>query len=86
MLLIAANFNAWATEVSICIPQHAFDCWKIVPGTYDCEEMLGGEKQPKTLSPDHLFDTVIPAYGAAIWKCKIKTASVRSKKTDTTHT
>lgn len=86
MLLIAANFNAWATEVSICIPQHAFDCWKIVPGTYDCEEMLGGEKQPKALSPDHLFDTVIPAYGAAIWKCKIKTAPVRSKKTDTTHT
>lgn len=86
MLLVVANFNAWATEVNICIPQHAFDFWKITPGTYPCEELLRGEQQMKTLSPDHLFDATVPAYGAAVWKCKIKTAPARSKKTDTTHT
>ena len=31
LLLIAVNFNAWPANTEICIPQHAFDCWNMIP-------------------------------------------------------
>lgn len=85
LLLIAVNFNAWPANTEIRIPQHAFDCWNIIPGEYDCEELLGGEKAAKNISPDRLFETSIHAYGAVVWKCKIKTTRISSKKSTLTH-
>lgn len=86
LLMIATNFNAWPTHIGVCIPQHAFDCWNMIADTYECEELLGGKQEVKNISPDSLFDTSIEAYGAVVWKCKIKTSPARSKKSDTQHT
>ena len=86
LLVIAANFNAWPANIRVCIPQHAFDCWLIKPDNYECEELLSGEKQVKNISPDNRFEATMEAYGAVVWKCKIRTAPARSKKSDTTNT
>ncbi|MCD7709893.1 MAG: alpha-amylase, partial [Porphyromonadaceae bacterium] len=80
LLLIAVNFNDWPTHIGIRIPQHAFDCWSICPGEYLCEELLGKEVGMKNITPDILFDTPIQAYGAVIWKCRIKPRRRDAKK------
>ena len=84
LLLIAVNFNAWPANTEICIPQHAFDCWNMIPGEYECEELLRGEKTAKNISPDRPFETSIHAYGAVAWKCKIKTTRINTKKSTLT--
>lgn len=86
LLLIAVNFNAWATDIRIRLPRHAFEHWNIRPGIVECTELLSGEKCSKTLDPDTLFCTSIERYNAVIWKCKIQSAQKVVKKSARTQT
>ena len=78
LLLVAVNFDSRPTQVAINLPEHAFDTLKIVAGQYEATELISGEKETKTISPDTPFDCTLPACGAVVWKMELKNFSQRN--------
>jgi len=69
LLLIAVNFSDSDADMSINIPQHAFDFLDIPEGTdQNARELLSGAFEAKQLSTTMPFVTRVPAHGAVIWK------------------
>jgi len=68
LLVIAVNFADEAADVEINIPQHAFACLGLTPGTARATELLRGTTCSKTVSDTLPFATGIPAHGAVVWK------------------
>lgn len=70
ILVIAANFSHEERDVSVNIPQHAFDVLGLPVGNCRGTDLLSGAKSTKLLSPAEPFGCTVPAHGAAIWKLK----------------
>ena len=69
LLLIAVNFSDSDADMSINIPQHAFDFLDIPEGIdQNARELLSGAFEAKQLSTTMPFVTRVPAHGAVIWK------------------
>lgn len=69
-ILVVANFNDTADEISVNIPEHAFNVLEMIPGKVTAVELLGGEKKNTVLNADMPFETHVPAHGAVAWKIK----------------
>ena len=69
-LLIAVNFSADSCDVAINIPLHALEMLNIPEGKAPVRELLSGESDVKTVSSTEPFTTMIPPYGAVVWKIK----------------
>ncbi len=67
-LLIAVNFAAESCDLAINIPRHALEMLNIPEGTVMARDLLTGETDLKTISSTEAFRTMIPPYGAVIWK------------------
>ncbi len=68
VLLIAVNFDCRDVEISINVPEHAFDFLGLNRGTAFATDLLSGQKKKKTLTDAEPFETSIPAHGAVVWK------------------
>lgn len=72
LLVIAVNYSFDTEQLSVNIPQLAFDMYGIEPGKYRATEMLSGETAVKTLDPGVQFPMTVAGHGAAIWHIKYK--------------
>lgn len=80
-LLIAVNFDASSADLSINIPQHAFDLLNIPEGKGSMTELLSGTKSVKELYPDRPFSTTVGPHDAVIWKIKNRNLVDKTKRT-----
>lgn len=75
LLLIAVNFGPDSADVSIRIPEHAFETLGLMQGVAICHELLGGDVQTLDFRPGMTFPTYIGPNGAVIWKIEIEEKS-----------
>lgn len=68
VLVIMVNFDDTDVEVSVNVPEHAFDCFGIPRGFAVATDLLSGHDSLKALSDELPFTTGIPAHGAVVWK------------------
>lgn len=71
ILLIAVNFDSYASHLHINIPQHALEMMGIESDKYLATELLENHQEEKYLHTALPFATSIPAHGAVVWKIKI---------------
>jgi len=72
MLIVVCNFADKKTNISLNIPQHAYDWLSIPEGKYEVVDLLSNEKKSLTLKMNEGIKMSIPAYGGRVWKLKIK--------------
>ncbi|MBR1733063.1 MAG: alpha-amylase [Alloprevotella sp.] len=66
-VLVVANFGAEAADVELVIPQHAFDCLKMSPGTKCFRDLLtDGALLEAPFSPEQPFCITLPAHGSRL--------------------
>ena len=74
LLIFIVNFDDCPVDVSVCLPQHAFDVLEISGSDTDewlFSELIGGETQKDVLSPEKPFRSRVEAHNAVIWKVKL---------------
>ncbi len=71
-ILIVVNFSNENVNVSVNIPQHAFDYLELPTATCQATELLSGKSTNITLSPKTPVDLEISANSAVLWKISTK--------------
>ena len=71
LLLIVANFEDHAVEVSVNLPAHAFDYLEMKERKVVATDLLTKEKQEMVLQKDGAVATSVAARGARVWKLKV---------------
>lgn len=70
-LLIAVNFGDTSSEMSVNIPEHAFDYLGMTEGIREVRELLADTPaEMREWSASRPFEVSVPAHGAVIWKIK----------------
>ncbi len=72
MLLVAVNFGTEPADISVNIPAHAFDFLGINEQNATATDLLTGEKMPVKLAKDGSVGMTVGAFGARVWKFKLK--------------
>lgn len=82
LLIVAANFGTEPADISVTLPAHAFHFLCMPERTATATDLLTGEKQSMTLAKDQSVSMRIEAFGARVWKIRLKkpTAESRSSK------
>lgn len=68
LLLIVANFDKEAQEVSVTIPEHAIDFLRIRQNFYLMTDLLTGESIDAVISPNGEIKMSVSGYNGRIWK------------------
>ena len=69
-LLVVANFDDAAVDVSVNIPSHAFDYLSMREKTYTATDLLGGAETTLNLAADCTLTVGVPARSAVVYKLK----------------
>ena len=72
ILLVVCNFNDKKDSISVNIPKHAFEWFDISEKKYEAKDLLTDEKKQFSLKADTGVKMTVPAYGARVWKVKVK--------------
>lgn len=73
LLLIVANFGSEEANVTVNIPEHAFDYLGIAQNKeFAAKELIGGEAKRLTLSAEQPVAVSIAANAGVIWKISLK--------------
>jgi hypothetical protein len=70
LLLVAVNFDSQEREISVHIPEHAFDYLQMKETAVIATDLLTKEKQAFTLHANGQLLMILPAYGGRVWKMK----------------
>lgn len=68
LLLIVANFDKEAQEVSVTIPEHAIEFLRIRQNFYLMTDLLTGESIDAVISPNGEIKMSVSGYNGRIWK------------------
>lgn len=68
LLLIVANFDKEAYEVSVTIPEHAIEFLRIRQNFYLMTDLLTGESIDAVISPNGEIKMSVSGYNGRIWK------------------
>lgn len=68
VLLVVANFDEHAADVSLVIPAHAFDFLKLHEKSAQATDLLTGQKSRLQLKPDAALPLSVPACGGLVLK------------------
>lgn len=68
LLLIVANFDKEAQEVSVTIPEHAIEFLRIRQNFYLMTDLLAGESIDAVISPNGEIKMSVSGYNGRIWK------------------
>lgn len=68
LLLIVANFDKEAQEVSVTIPEHAIEFLRIRQNFYLMTDLLTGESIDAVISPNGEIKMLVSGYNGRIWK------------------
>lgn len=74
-LVIAVNFDSVPCDLSINIPQHAFETLNLPQGDTVATDLLTGDKMRKNFSQRKPFETFVAPFDAAVWKIKHRNIS-----------
>lgn len=74
-LVIAVNFDSVPCDLSINIPQHAFETLNLPQGDAVATDLLTGDKMRKNFSQRKPFETFVAPFDAAVWKIKHRNIS-----------
>lgn len=69
-LVIAVNFDSVSCDLSVNIPQHAFETLNLPQGEAIATDLLTGDKMRKSFSQDKPFETFIAPFDAVVWKIR----------------
>ncbi len=71
LLLVVANFSDQTRELSVTIPNHAFDLWELPERMQYGIDLLSGDTIEVELKRDRAVRMMVPAYGGVILKLNI---------------
>lgn len=72
MLLVAVNFSGEPCQCEVCIPEHAFDCFKMPEKKVEATDLLTGERTEVELKRNGFFPVSMKPYGGRVYKFDIK--------------
>lgn len=67
-IVIIVNFGDSDADLSVNIPDHAYDFLGLEEGVYDATELLTDVRNSTELRRGKPFKTIVPAHGAVLWK------------------
>ena len=72
VMLIVLNFSQEDSELSICIPGHAFDFFHFTEEVVQATDLMSGNKKKVELKRDGVFPVSVSANGVSIYKFNVK--------------
>lgn len=67
-IVIIVNFGDSDADLSVNIPDHAYDFLGLEEGVYDATELLTDVRNSTELRRGKPFKAIVPAHGAVLWK------------------